>query len=265
MKFENCLIASDYDGTFYADDGSVPQNNINAIRYFIDNGGRFTVSTGRVAQGFNRYDPAYINAPCLVGNGAAAFDYKTGRYSFINGIGREGYSLILALMNKFPNMPIEIYSPYEICAIHMDENTRHHFTSQMFTFKQIDMPYEASFPWVKVMVFADKNTLEVQSFIKNYGSDPSFLPTTGSFIEILKKGTDKGTGLYRLADSLGIPRNRTFAVGDGYNDVDMLKSAKFGFVPSNGSREALACADYVVCSNNDGAIANVIEILDSVL
>ena len=66
----------------------------------------------------------------------------------------------------------------------------------------------------------------------------------------------------KLADSLSIPHNRVYAVGDGYNDIEMLVAAECGFVPCTGSSEALAVAGRVVRSNDEGAVAHVIEILD---
>ena len=72
----------------------------------------------------------------------------------------------------------------------------------------------------------------------------------------------KGNGLLRLAYALGVPRKNAFAVGDGSNDVDMIKAAALGFVPSNGDPLALAAAGRVVRSNDEGAVANVIEVLD---
>ena len=66
-----------------------------------------------------------------------------------------------------------------------------------------------------------------------------------------------------LADYLGVPHERTYAVGDGYNDIEMLDAAAAGFVPCNGSPEAIYHANYLVRSNNRGAVAHVIEILDS--
>ena len=44
----------------------------------------------------------------------------------------------------------------------------------------------------------------------------------------------------------------------------MLKAAAKGFVPGNGSQEALAVAEYVTRTNDDGCIAHAIEILDSI-
>ncbi len=42
----------------------------------------------------------------------------------------------------------------------------------------------------------------------------------------------------------------------------MLRAAAGAFVPANGSPQALAAATHVVRSNNDGAVAHAIEILD---
>ncbi len=265
MKFRNCLIASDYDGTLYNNEGVVPAEVVEAIRYYIAEGGYFTVCTGRIQQGFRAFDPAYINAPVLLGNGAAAYDYTKGDYVFADAIGAEGIPLVDALSRAFPEMSIELYSADKIYAIHMSDKTHHHFTSQYLKFIQISSVQEAQGPWIKIMLDAGEHSRAVQEFVRKFGDDPSFLPTSGGFVEILKKGVNKGSGLFRLADALGVPRERTFAVGDGYNDVDMLKAARYGFVPANGSEEALAAADYVVRSNDEGAVANVIELLDGIL
>ena len=68
----------------------------------------------------------------------------------------------------------------------------------------------------------------------------------------------------KLAAALGCPPENVYAAGDGYNDVELLVAAKGGFVPENGSPEALAVAKYVTRSNNLGCIANAIEILDEI-
>ena len=49
-KFDCYLVASDLDGTFLGANSSLLDKNLNAIRYFIENGGIFTISTGRDEQ-----------------------------------------------------------------------------------------------------------------------------------------------------------------------------------------------------------------------
>lgn len=265
-KFEKVLIASDFDGTLKNDDGIITDDIRSAIAYFIAEGGYFTVCTGRTYQGFHLYDPSYINAPVLLTNGSMAYDYEKNEPVFVNGIDAEhGIPFVRAIMEKFPDVSIEMYPFDSTYAIHLDDTSHRHFTSQGIPYKVVNDPSETEFPWAKAMFDAEGISQEVQTFMRENFDDPAFLPTNGGYIEVMKKGSDKGTGLLFLADALGVPHDRTFAVGDGYNDIEMLVAAKAGFVPENGSPEALEYADYVVRSNNDGAVANVIEILDNIL
>ena len=104
---------------------------------------------------------------------------------------------------------------------------------------------------------------EVQRFLSER-SEIGFLPTDGGFLEVVKRGVDKGTALLRLADAMGIGREHVYAVGDGYNDVEMLRAARLGFAPANGDGAALAAADRVVRSAEQGAVAHVIELLGGI-
>lgn len=262
-KFEKVLIASDFDGTLKNDEGVITKEVREAIAYFIAEGGYFTVSTGRTYQGFHLYEPGYINAPVLLANGAMAYDYEKKSVVFFDGIGDEGLAAVRAVRDNFPAASIEMYPFNETYAIHLTQDTERHFTSQFIDFNVIVDPEQAKRPWQKVMIGSDAVTSPaIQQLIKSATDDPAFLPTTGSFIEVMKKGVDKGTGLHKLADYLAVPHERCYAAGDGYNDVEMLTAAAGAFVPENSAPEALAVATHIVRSNNDHAIAHVIEILD---
>ena len=50
-------------------------------------------------------------------------------------------------------------------------------------------------------------------------------------------------------------------MGDGCNDLEMLRAASLAFVPENGDAQPKALADYIVRSNAEGAVAHVIDIL----
>ena len=45
--FSDILLTVDFDRTLTAPDSTIPERNLEAIRYFIENGGAFTVNTGR--------------------------------------------------------------------------------------------------------------------------------------------------------------------------------------------------------------------------
>ncbi len=264
MKFENVLIASDYDGTLYNNEGIITAEVRDKIAYFIANGGRFTVSTGRTYQGFHAYDSSYINAPVLLANGAVAYDYEKKCIAFADSVGESIFNALRDVYKHFPSASIEMYSFFDSYVINNCPTSTRHFTSQGISFTEVTDPSEAEAPWAKIMIFSPEESKQIQNFLSAEHPEVHFLPTTGRYIEVMNSGVDKGTGLLKLADALSIPHNRVYAVGDGYNDIEMLVAAECGFVPCNGSEEALAVAGQVVRSNDEGAVAHVIEILDTI-
>ncbi|TFH05999.1 MAG: HAD family phosphatase [Spirochaetales bacterium] len=80
------------------------------------------------------------------------------------------------------------------------------------------------------------------------------------YLEIVASGVDKGDALTRLAERLGIPREATFAVGDGDNDVEMIQAAGTGIAVNGSSSRAIAAADVVLnSSSEDGVMTEILE------
>jgi hydroxymethylpyrimidine pyrophosphatase-like HAD family hydrolase len=89
-----------------------------------------------------------------------------------------------------------------------------------------------------------------------------FIRSERRLYEILPKGNSKGELLCKMAELLGISMDKTIAVGDYNNDVSMIRRAGIGFAVANAVPEAKAVADYVTVSNDDHAIAAIVEGLE---
>ena len=73
--FSDVLLTVDFDRTLTAPDASIPQRNLDAIRFFIEHGGAFTINTGRSLAMYNKYRTIVpTNVPLLLFNGSAAYD-----------------------------------------------------------------------------------------------------------------------------------------------------------------------------------------------
>ncbi len=266
-KFSGCLLASDFDGTLADASGEITSGVREALRYYLAQGGLFTVCTGRTKQGFHKYAPDIINAPVLLANGIMAYDYGTEKKVFCCGIEREDALLVRALEQRFPFMCIELYSAdFRSYAIRLNERSKEHFMLQNIRWTEIEDVAQANMPLVKIMLSCGEEwAQEVQRWLDTVicGYDLKYIPSTGEYVEIIRKEADKGKGLLRLASLLGVDHRHVYAVGDGDNDLDMLKAAAAGFVPENGSDAALAAGDVIVRSNENGAVAHVIELLDA--
>ncbi|MBO5126653.1 MAG: HAD hydrolase family protein [Clostridia bacterium] len=260
-RFSGILLASDYDGTLAARDGTIPERERQAIRMFIAEGGRFTVSTGRTLLGFHAYDPDLINAPAILANGGMIYDYSSREITELLGLDETCIPDLRKVSGRFPELAIEMYAPDDTCCIHLNERSRRHFEGHRIVPREIEDPAEASFPCAKVMLGGSAEDIAAaQEFLAGCPS-LSFVPTKGTLLEVLRPGVNKGTTLLRLAEHLGIAPGNVYAVGDGDNDADMLKAAAAAFVPANGDEAAKACASCMVCSNDDGAVADAVGII----
>ena len=81
-KFENIFIASDLDGTYFNMKSQIVDRNVEKVKYFCENGGHFTVCTGRGSLSLiNDLCGIELDIPLLVYNGMAFCDVKTGEIS----------------------------------------------------------------------------------------------------------------------------------------------------------------------------------------
>ena len=263
-KFSNMLLASDFDGTLADSLGNIPECVREKIKYFIANGGIFTVCTGRTMQGFHRYAPDIINAPVLCANGMMAYDYARQKTVFADVMKEDGKKLIKTVLSAYPDMCIEMYCDnFETYVINLDQRTRNHLEGQNIKYSVISSIDEFDMSLVKLMIGVGNRSSDVQKLLAatDLGKVRP-IPSDGAFLEIVSTTSDKGKGLYRLADMLSVPHNRVFAVGDGSNDVDMLTDAFLSFVPEGADEKAKKAGDVFVCSNDDGAVCEVIDIIE---
>ncbi|HUX86899.1 MAG TPA: HAD hydrolase family protein, partial [Chloroflexota bacterium] len=85
--------------------------------------------------------------------------------------------------------------------------------------------------------------------------------TTGHplLVEFSRPDVHKGTGLAWLAEHLGVPQAATLAIGDDWNDLEMLRWAGLGVAVANAQPAVLAEAGAIVPSVIDDGVAVAIE------
>lgn len=80
-----------------------------------------------------------------------------------------------------------------------------------------------------------------------------------SMLDVLNQGCSKGHALERWANYRGIPREQVMAVGDNYNDIEMLAFAGVPFIMGNASEELLRRGWTVTLSNDQNGLAAAVE------
>ncbi len=264
-KFDGILFTTDLDGTLLKDDKTISRENLDAIRYFQSEGGLFTFVTGRIPRGARHVAEQVVpNAPVVCIQGGGIYDFREEKLLWAVEMEREVFDLVEYIEGLFPTVGIELNVYDKVYFCKKNEFTEKHRRDEQLddiTCSLREMPE----PFSKVLVI-DRGEL-IPQIAEALHAHPlaekfDFIRSDTEYYEILVKGTNKGRGLLKLCELLSVDSRRTIAVGDNDNDETLLKTAKVGFAVSNASPAALAASDRVTVSNEESAIARIIEELD---
>ena len=80
-----------------------------------------------------------------------------------------------------------------------------------------------------------------------------------NWLEIIPTGVSKGEALKRIMEETGIQTSEVAVFGDGENDIDMIKTAGYGFAMGNAFPSVKQAAFAVTASNNQDGIAKALR------
>ena len=275
-KFDGVLLASDFDNTLLYTEESLrtgapvpplPERNRRALEYFCAQGGRFSIATGRALAAFLRHaGDIPMNAPGVVCNGAAIYDFEKGEYVETAMLDASARRRGQAALDRFPGLAVEAYHIDNIIhVVRPNDISRQHEYMTKAALTEASSLLEVPLPLGKLLFEADHETLEeVLAFLtaSGWAEDYELIFSVPHLLEMTIKGANKGGMVRRLAARLGISMDHVYCVGDEANDLSMLSAANQGFAPANAAPAVLASGATVVCDAREGALADVIAILD---
>lgn len=266
-KFEGVLLCTDLDGTLLRADKSVSKENIEAIRHFQREGGRFTFVTGRVptaARGI--YDAVRPNAAIGCFNGGGIYDFESDTFLRFTELGREGMELTALADREMPEVGIQVNTAR--CVYFCKDNEAMIRFRRVTGLPNLTCHYtDVKDPIAKV-IFLHMEDEVLKRLASLFAAQPQaaaldFIRSEETIYEILPKGSSKGKALLQLAEIYGIDPSRTVAVGDFDNDASMLSAAGVGVAVANASEKAKRAADRITVSNEEHAIAKIIEDIET--
>ena len=90
----------------------------------------------------------------------------------------------------------------------------------------------------------------------------AFIDTTAFSFDMVSSTTNKGNAVLKLAELLGIPEKNIGAIGDYYNDIEMLSAADVAACPDDAIDEVKSLCKFIGSRAKDGAVADFIEYID---
>ena len=264
---KNVLICTDLDGTLLRTDKSISERNLCAIERFKAQGGRFTVVTGRMPSTARAIcEKIRPNAPVGCINGGGLYDFDKNEYVCARSLDKRAFILLEHIVREVPDIGIQVNTHDHVYfakdSAAMEEFRRLTGAPRLMrSYKDIDEP-------IGKIIFGhlSEEVIErVAALLSAHelSGEFDFIRSERMLYEILPKGVNKGLSVRMLSEHLGIPRDRIIAVGDYDNDASMLREAGIGIAVANAAETAKRAADIITVSNDDDAIARVIEDLEN--
>lgn len=264
----NWLIASDIDGTLNNKLRRLPARNEEAIKKFVSMGGRFTLASGRNPQSMEKHFKRLpiAGTPAVVINGAGLYDFQKQEMIYFSAMSGDGMRLAIEAAKKFPAVDVIVVAKDIIYITGIGWFGKFFVAADKLNHKHIknieDVPKEN---WGKV-IFSGL-PIHISKVKKHFESltdpDLTLMSSSVASFEILARDTHKGTAVLKLAEILGIDPSHTGAIGDYFNDFDMLKTVGVPACCGQAPKELKEISEFVACHCNNGAVADFLEYIES--
>ncbi len=276
-KFDGILFASDFDQTISDLNGIVPQANLQALDYFVSEGGRFCVNTGRSIPMARRPVMGLpCNAPSILYNGAACYDYARDRLYFAHSL--PDFAKELPAIFAADDLCMEVQGLQHHYAAAPIAPRAHVLAKEGLAWKPLE---EMNEPWMKLIfcsnqgnIFEHYSSLSAEELerwarlreriVELCAGRCYVTASLPRVIEISNTNCNKGVAARELAKTLGC--DRLVCAGDALNDAQMLTMADFAFCPADAQPGILALPN--ICATvpcGEGAVAAAIEALERIL
>lgn len=270
-NYSDILLAVDFDRTLTAPDTTIPEWNLEAIRYFMEQGGAFTLNTGRSVPMASRFlDTIPGNAPFLLYNGSAAYDRETKELRQCRIIDLDPEAVIADLLNRFPDLTVEVQGTDAHYIFRKNPGWEAFCSHNGCPWAYADA-HHVPRPFLKFSIYGQFRDVTVASMYQaapaeqarideavayvaaTYGEKVDAFRACARIVDFHAKGVSKIKAARDLQKALG--RKTLVCVGDAENDIPMLEGADYAYCPADGT---VADRFENVCKCSGGAVADVI-------
>ena len=262
MDLKYRLIAIDLDGTLVNQEGIIHSSSKRAIQRAIGSGVKVVLATGRMYRPSTRFaQELELSTPIICYQGALIQE----PYSE-NALWHKPLSVPTAqqVIEQVRQIGAQLYV-YVDDEIYVEEITERGQRYAQRNGVELNLVKDlvAFLKRQPTVIVAWGEAAEIDCVVTrldaNFGSSLLVTKSYPTFCEIGHPASGKGNALKYLAELLGIEQSQTVAIGNGPNDISMLKWAGLGIVIGSAPGEVTAAANWVVDSDTEDSFAEAVE------
>lgn len=256
------LVAADMDGTLLDGKGEIAEETVREIRRIVEAGVLFVVTTGRAIQGVEKYPALWgLKGPVVAYNGAMVVDAGTREILFERGLRRDDAAKIIELGRR-RGTTMCIWSRHQLYGNRLD--------ARIHEYKRLSgvepLPVE---DWeelldrgiAKILWVDDEEAIRraQAELVPGMFKETTACTSKPVFLEFFNSRASKAAALEFIGKLRGIRREEMMAIGDGANDLDMIRYAGMGVAMENAEEEVKRSAGFITSSNEEDGVGRAIR------
>lgn len=258
------MLVLDLDDTLLRDDYSISARNKDLLFQAQNMGVKVVLASGRPTSAMYQFAQelklAHYDSYMISFNGAVVTSMKNNQILFETSLTKEEVHSLHDFSIK-NNVHIITYSDKGV----VSETHSEYIDVEL---KLTGIPHhkvpcfksEVTSSAIKCILLEHPDYLkQVEKKLKAERPDLSVARSKPFFLEVMPHGIDKAKSIDFLAKSLGIKQCEIIAVGNAGNDLTMVQYAGLGVWVDNVTPELRHEADYIVASNMNDGVAEVVE------
>ena len=262
-SYKDFFLISDMDGTLANSEHEVSEKNKAAIDYFINQGGKFAIATGRTQDNVGPYMQGLtVNAPCVFYNGGVLFDWNKQAFIKTAPVQEKNLaSFIRHCIQAFPDMCIQVFTAEQLYIVTDPQNVDEHMEREKQAFVYAKLDEILAKEWIKIILCdTNENLHTVHEVIVEFGLDKAmnYFFSAPIYLELVGKSISKGSMLGEILKMEEYKGKSVVATGDFQNDIEMLKLAHLGIAPANAQPDVKKAADIIGVSNDEDLLHDII-------
>lgn len=256
------FIAADIDGTLLNSKGELTLKTREAIHRVWKDGIVFAISTGRPIQGvLPLVEEIGLDLPLITYNGSMVLTAKTREVLYERVLVPEGVRQVYELGLQW-DVTMLLWSENQLFTNRMDERAHKYSGLTGTPLQPITQLEPLLHKTTKILWYDDvKRIEEYETLLPQFLNNEQIVHHTSRpyFLEFVDREASKAIAIEQMITHYGIKREEVMAIGDGYNDVSMIRYAGLGVAMGNAPEDIKQGADRVTASCDEDGVAQAIE------
>lgn len=258
MKYK--LVAIDLDGTLLTDEHEISDKTKTILHQYKKAGGTIILCTGRGPSNTLPYmEELGMEGLVITHNGAVTVHSRDRERVYCSTFDINAVRPLIEYSRR-GGLHFDLCTPFDMYTEIYGEAEKEMYDAFLLKPHVVEDAGKLNEKFVKFTFYGQPSQIaRAWEDFRDSDLPLQFILSGDKFIDVMNPDVNKGTALRKAAEDLGVAREEVVAIGNYFNDMEMLQWAGVGVAMDNSPDELKKQADFVTKSNNEDGVCAALQ------